>query len=113
MGADAEQAVELLSRLIAAGTHGRDDQDGRRAEVVVSAAISARGCRSPALSCCQCCTSDWQAQRRESGRSVAVPGGRPRPTVLVILVLRGLRDCHGEAAARASWSGGGGVAERT
>lgn len=38
--------------------------------------------------------------------------GRPRPTVLVNLVLRCLRDCHGEAAARASWSGGGGVVER-
>jgi hypothetical protein len=37
---------------------------------------------------------------------------RARPTVLVVLVLRGLRDRHGEAAARASCSGGGGVVER-
>jgi len=80
LAGDAEQAVELLARLIAAATHGRDDQDERLAD---SGRVSSHQRDEDAgrqrSRVANRCTSDWQAQRRESRLSVAVSGGSPAP----------------------------------
>ncbi len=76
----ATQAVELLARLIAAAARGRDDHEGRLAD---SGRVSSHqhdndaGCRRSCVA--SRCTSDWQAQRRESRLSVAVSGGEGAP----------------------------------
>lgn len=77
----ATQAVELLARLIAAAACGRDDHDGRPVD---GRRVSGRqrdddaGRWQPSR-VANCCTSDWQAQRRENGLSVGVSGGSPAP----------------------------------
>ncbi len=80
LAGDAEQAVELLARLIAAAARRRDDQDGQLAD---SGRVSSHqrdedaGRRRSRVA--NGCTSDWQAKRRENGGSVAVSGGSPAP----------------------------------
>lgn len=80
LAGDAGQAVELLARLIAAAARGRGDQDDQLAD---SGRVNGRqrdqdaGRRRSRVA--NRCTSDWQAQRRESRLSVAVSGGSPAP----------------------------------
>jgi hypothetical protein len=77
----AAQAIELLSALILAAERpvlGRTDEPGRSGEFSgAHHQHSARRQRRSRLA--NGCTSDWQAQRRESPRSVAVSGGSPAP----------------------------------
>lgn len=77
----AAQAIELLSALILAAERpvlGRADEPGRSGEFSGARhQHSARRQRRSHLA--NGCTSDWQAQRRESPRSVAVSGGSPAP----------------------------------
>ncbi len=80
LAGDAEQAVELLARLIAAAARGRDDQDGQVAD---SGRVSSHQRDEDASRrrsrVANGCPSDWQAKRRENGGSVAVSGGSPAP----------------------------------
>lgn len=76
----ATQAVELFAGLIVAAARGRDGHGERLADI---GRVSSHqhdedaGCRRSRVA--SRCTSDWQAQRRESRLSIGDSGGSPAP----------------------------------